>query len=206
MKQDIRVVKGGIGVGVVVLPVGKLFAQNLADGFAVAEHTVQNRGVRGDNRRRFLVDTAALVNNRQHRGSDKRNDRTDGRNRREHTVDALAGSVLLIVTDIRLNGRVQNVHERAHKGVEVKAAHNKPNGRAADFGRNRQHHQNEKYVENVGGDQNRLFAPAADTERCEQHAPQRSVAVNGNDNTVNITAARAAVVVKPEQDVGVGGL
>jgi hypothetical protein len=40
------------------------------------------------------------------------------------------------------------VHKRAHKCVEVKAAHNEPYCEPVDFVEEGEHHQNEKNVEN----------------------------------------------------------
>ena len=86
--------------------------------------------------------------------------------------------------DIRLNGRVENMHKRAHQSIKPQATHYKPYCRTVNSVKERQHHKDKDNIKYIRYDKNGFFTPFAYTKRSQEHTPQRSVTVNRNHQTV----------------------
>ena len=148
-----------------------------------------------------VVNAVSLLNERNNRRCEKRYDITDCCNRSEHTVDSLARTVLLIVTNIRLNSGSCNLLKRTDKPVEVNAGEQPPN-----VTHTQKHWCNEQYVEHIYADKYLFLTPFSDTDRSKQHSPKGSVTGKRTDKCVCSTVTGMTVCIWPLEDCAVSTL
>ena len=121
--------------------------------------------------------------------------------RAEHTVDPLAGHILLIISDIGIDCGGKDVGKRAHKGVHPQADKHEPYRPDAD---GREHKSDKENIKQISDHQHCFLAPAAYRKRRRKHTPERGVAVDNRYQRILAVRAQLAVVVEPAEYVGLG--
>ena len=105
-----------------------------------------------------LIHAVSLIHSRQNGRGQQRYDITNGQHGCKHTVNTLTGTILLIVTNICLNGRCGNLFKCTNQPVKVHADKQPPNAAHID-----NHRKNTNNVCKVYGNQYLLLAPLANT-------------------------------------------
>ena len=104
----IRVIKRRVCVKIVVLTYGKLLLKNLADRFAFGKNTAEYIRVRSNFCGNRLGKAFLFINDGKNGRSDKRDNHSYSANSRKHSVNSFTGFIMLIISDVCLNCRIEN--------------------------------------------------------------------------------------------------
>ena len=192
------------------------FGDDIFDDIAIAQHLIHNLRVIEHLFGCRFVDAETVIQEVDNTAARDGNQAADRGNGGKHTVDTLAADILLIVTDIGVDRRGQNLHKRIHQVVHPEADNQKDNRHPGvqntgafaghiDGADNRVHQTDKHDIEHVGRNQHDAFAPFANRERREQHADKTCVLANQRNHGIDRAAANAAVAVKPAQNNRHGG-
>ena len=148
-----------------------------------------------------LIDTEFLVQQRKNTACCKRDNTAKRRDRGEHAVDALSGDILLIIADIGLDRRGQDLGKGVHQRVHPEA-----DDQQCQAVHERIHQSDKNDIEHISHNQHAALAPLADTERGCHHADKTGRLAEERDQRVLPAGAHAAVVIQPLEHGSDGGL
>src|SRR5699024_4299473 len=97
------------------------FGDDIFDDIAIAQHLIHNLRVIEHLFGCRFVDAETVIQEVDNAAARDGNQAADRGNGGKHTIDTLAADILLIVTDIGVDRRGQNLHKRIHQVVHAEA-------------------------------------------------------------------------------------
>ena len=185
---------------------------HIFDDIAVTKNFIHNVRIIEHARGSRLIDAEAVIQEIYDAAARNGHKTAYGGDGREHAVDALAADILLIVADIRIDRRRQNLHKGVHQVVHP-IADDQQNKRHPGCNRsgigachiydphNGKHQGNEHNIHYIGGDEHETFAPQADKHGREQHTREPRSLAEQRNHGIRCAAANAAVAVKPAEHI-----
>ena len=128
-KQNIiNIIKCGWWINKVILTVCKLVCKHLGKCLlSPRKNPWHQTGITCYFFCNFSCHTVFFLKSRQYTCCNKSDNTTDCSNCCKHTVNTLTGFILLIITNICLNWRVENMSKRTYNSIEIQTCHYCPN-------------------------------------------------------------------------------